>query len=159
MDNSTFEKDSLFSKAFDPVTQAGIILALAFVMMVGGKLVQWSGLMVVGERFPWLFAASMMLFFAIFNSVFLLSSKNLNRYWSRSMLSFVGLALGVGLLAWAFSGLSIGEAGSFKWIFFVVTFAYLVFMSITRFLKIIVEFAQREEWTQPRMKNRTSKRK
>jgi hypothetical protein len=157
MENS-YEKDSLFARAFDPPVQAAVILALAFVLILGGKLVALSGITHVGERFPWLLAASMLLFFSVFNSVFLLSSKDLNRYWSRSMLSFIGLALGAGALAWLFSGLTIGQAGSFRWIFFVVTFAYLVFMSITRFLKVAVEFAQREEWTQPRLKNRSRRK-
>lgn len=157
MENS-YEKDSLFARAFDPPIQAAVILALAFVLILGGKLVALSGITYVGERFPWLLAASMLLFFSVFNSVFLLSSKDLNRYWSRSMLSFIGLALGAGALAWLFSGLTISQAGSFRWIFFVVTFAYLVFMSITRFLKIVVEFAQREEWTQPRLKNRSRRK-
>lgn len=36
----------------------------------------------------------------------------------------------------------------------VVTFGYLVFLSIVGFIKRIVEFAQREEWNQPRPRNR-----
>jgi len=106
------------------------------------------------NRWPWLTAASFLLFFALFNAIMSATSQNLMKYWGRSIYSFMGLAAGSGLLAWAFSGVPIGEAGSYKWIFFVITFGYLVFLSMIAFMKKIVEFAQKEEWTKPRLKNR-----
>jgi hypothetical protein len=66
----------------------------------------------------------------------------------------MGLALGNGLLAWGFSSLTISEAGSYRWIYVVVTIGYLVFLSLIGVVRIIVEFAQREEWNQPRRRNR-----
>ena len=148
------QNQSFFAKAHNPVHQAGLIFGVSFVIMLVGKMLASSDAVYVGERFPWMTAASFMLFFAVFNSVVSLSAKDVNRYWSLSMMSFVGLALANGLAAWLFSSLSINEAGSYRWIYIVVTFGYLVFVSMVGMLKKIVEFAQREEWNQPRLRNR-----
>ena len=146
--------NSFFSKAYNPVLQAAVIFAAAFVVTLVGKFVNAIGLLQVGERFPWMSAASFMLFFALFNSIFSLSADNLNRYWSRSIFSFGGLAIANGLAAYLLSGLHIDQAGSYRWIFVVLTFGYLVFLSVMGFMKRIVEFAQREEWNHPRIRKR-----
>jgi membrane-bound metal-dependent hydrolase YbcI (DUF457 family) len=142
--------DSFYYKAYNPILQAGIVLGAILAVMIGGAFIKSTGLIEVGDRFPWLTAASFMLFFAMFNSIFSLSAKEMNQYWSRSMMSFMGLALASALLAWLFSSISINDAGSYRWIFIVVTIGYLVFMSMMRMMKNIVEFAEREEWNQPR---------
>ncbi|MBK8492007.1 MAG: hypothetical protein IPL49_14250 [Saprospirales bacterium] len=150
---SDYEENSLYTKAYNPILLAGVIFGAHILVVMGSILVRLSGLVEVGQRFPWLSAASFLLFFAVFNSIFSLSSKNAGQYWSRSIASFAGLAIANGLAAWLFSALTINQAGSFRWIYVVVTFGYLVFMSIMNMIKRIVEFAQREEWNQPRIRN------
>jgi hypothetical protein len=39
----------------------------------------------------------------------------------------------------------ISEAASFKWIFMVVTFGYLLFLSLMRFMRKVVFLAQQED--------------
>lgn len=39
---------------------------------------------------------------------------------------------------------------TYRWIYIVVTFGFLVFLSMVNFMKKIVEFAEKEEWNQPR---------
>lgn len=151
-------EQSIFEKTFDPILQAGIALGLVVVFTLGAKLIQFSGMMEVGQLFPWLVAASFILCFALFNSIFSLSAPNMNSYWTRSMLSFAVLSVLSGSVAWLFSSTSIGEAGTYKWIFFVLTLGYLVFLSIVRFMKNIVNFAEREEWQRPKERKRTRKR-
>ncbi|MGK0452465.1 MAG: hypothetical protein ACJAXE_003142, partial [Neolewinella sp.] len=46
----------------------------------------------------------------------------------------------------------------YKWIYFVVTFGYLVFLSMIAFMKKIVEFAQKEEWNRPKLRQKKRKR-
>ena len=70
-----------------------------------------------------------------------LKAASMNKYWSRSIMAFMGLLVVSGLLATVFSGLSIDEAGSFRWLFVVLTFGYLVFLSIVRLMKKIVDIA------------------
>ena len=154
---SDYAKNSLYTKAYNPVLLAGLIFGAHLVVVLISKLIGLTGLVEVGPRFPWLSAASFLLFYAVFNSIFSLSSNNANWYWPRSVFSFVGLAIANGLLAWLLSSLSINEAGSYRWIFLVVSVGYLVFMSIMGFMKRIVDFAQREEWNHPRIRSRRKK--
>lgn len=146
--------NSVFYKAFDPIIQAAIVLGMGLIVMLGGKLFHLTNLMSVSDRFPWMTASAFILFFAMFNSIFSLSSKDMNKYWGRSMLSYAGLVLCSGGLAYLFSSLSINDAGSYRWIIIVLTFGYLVFMSIMRFMRNIVEFAEKEEWNRPKKRNR-----
>lgn len=148
------DETSIFEQKIDPLYQAGGALAAVLLFDIIGSAVTAGGDELVANRWPWLTAASFLLFFALFNAIMSATSQNLMKYWGRSIYSFMGLAAGSGLLAWAFSGVPIGEAGSYKWIFFVITFGYLVFLSMIAFMKKIVEFAQKEEWTKPRLKNR-----
>jgi uncharacterized membrane protein YtjA (UPF0391 family) len=67
--------------------------------------------------------------------------------------SFLLLAFTGAVLAYLFSGLAIGEAGSYQWIFIVVTICYLIFLTMVNLMKKIVDFAMKEEWNQPRIKN------
>jgi hypothetical protein len=155
---NTYADDSFFNKAYNPVLQAGLVFVAALVVILGSKVVQATGLIEVGQRFPWMTAASFMLLFAVFNSIFSVSAKNLQKYWGRSIFCFMGLAAANGLLAWLFSSLTINEAGSYRWIYVVVTFGYLVFLSMMGFLKSIVEFAEREEWQHPRIRRKNRNR-
>lgn len=148
------ESTSIFTNAYNPLLQAGIVLCAIILVMFGGKVLQATGWVAVEERFPWLTAASFMLFFALFNSVFSLSSQNLNRYWGKSIPCFAGLAAVSGLLAWAFSSIPILDAGSYWWIYIVVSFGYLVFLSLMGMAKKIVEFAEREEWNAPKKRKK-----
>jgi hypothetical protein len=142
--------DSIFAKGFNPYYQAALALGGVISFSILAKLVQSTGLLDVPQRFPWMAAASFMLLFAVFNSVFSLASENLMRYWGKSMYSFLGLAAGAGVFAYFFSSLSMTEAGSYRWIYIVVAIGYLVFLSMMATLRKIVEFAQREEWNRPR---------
>lgn len=148
------DQHSFFEKAYNPVLQAAVIFGAGIVVTLMAKLVHLTGLIDVPQRFPWMSAAAFMLFFAMFNSIFSLSSKNMTQYWGRSIYSFLGLAVASGFMAYLLSSLSISEAGSYRWIYFVLTIGYLVFLSMMATLKRIVEFAQKEEWNHPRIRHK-----
>ena len=145
---------SVFERAYDPLPQALVTFAAVLVVILASKLVKLTGLLHVSDRFPWMAATAFLLFYAMLNSVFSLSAKSMMRYWGRSVYCFMGLAAASGLVAWLFSSLSIGEAGSYRWLYVVVTVGYLVFLSIVTFMRNIVDFAQREEWNQPRWRSK-----
>lgn len=152
------QNESLFEKSIDPVLQAAAALAGVLVFIVVAKIIHAIGLMEIPQRFPWMTAAAFLLLFAVFNSVFSLSSENMLKYWGRSVYSFLGLAAAAGGLAYLFSSLSISEAGSYKWIYVVVSIGYLVFLSMMATMRKVVEFAQKEEWNHPRIRNRKSRK-
>jgi len=143
-------ESSIYDKAYNPILQAGLVLGMMLGIIIMGKLVNLLGIMTVSDQFPWTTATSFLLFFAIFNSVISLASKNLNKYWGRSMLCFAVLAIVSAFLAYFSSALSIEEIGPYKWIYFVLSFGYLVFLSILGFMKRIVDFAEREDWQAPK---------
>ena len=140
-------------KIKSPVLQAIIVFSLVVALNVIVSFFVAAG-MEVEQRMPWTLAATFILFFAIFNSIISLMSDNMDRYWTRSILSYVALAGAVAMVAWGFSSMTINEAGSYKWIYIVLTFGYLLFLSMIGFMRKIVEFAQREEWNQPRLRRK-----
>lgn len=152
--NST--STAIINKTTDPIYQAVFSLAGVLITTIGAKM---AGALGIGihERFPWMAAAAFMLLFAVFNSLISLTTKDMMWYWRRSIYSYMVLAAVSGLVAWAFSSLSIGEAGSFRWIYIVLTIGYMVFLSMMATVRKIVEFAQKEEWNQPRMRHRRGK--
>lgn len=102
------------------------------------------------ERAPWTTSGTFLLFFIIINVLLSLTNHKRNNYWTHSMLSFAGLTVVAFLLASLFSKLSMNEAGSYRWIFTVISVGYLVLMVIIGLMRRIVEYAMREDWNQPR---------
>lgn len=149
---------SLYERRYDPLMQAAVCLGGVLIAnMLGGVYRSFSE-PTEPSRFPWLSVTAFMLCYAIFNAIFSVASKNLLRYWSRSLYGYMGLAGLGGGMAWAISGLSIGEAGSYRWMYIVVTIGYLVFISMITFMRKVVDFAQREEWNAPKIRQKKRKR-
>lgn len=145
---------SLFQRSFSPLLQAGVVFAGAVIFMFGGYLLGVTGLYRLETLYPWSIATAFLLLFAILNSLMCLKAPNALKYWGNSIYSYLALAVGNGLAAWLFSGIPLGEAESYRWIYIVVTFGFLVFLSMVNFMKKIVEFAEREEWNQPRQRRK-----
>ena len=141
--------DRIRKPRFQAMTAAGLML----VFLLFGFVSRASGAE-PNPRFGYQIAATALLLFALGNALFSLGSSNINKYWSASFVSFLALA-GLGLLvAKLLTGLWISEAGSYKWIYTVLTFGYLVILSIMSAIRGIVNFAEDEEWSQPRERNR-----
>ncbi|MCO6478021.1 MAG: hypothetical protein J5I94_15420 [Phaeodactylibacter sp.] len=153
------DSTSIFDKGLSPVFQAALTFGGVILFILVAKLVKLTGLLYVPDRFPWMTAASFLLLFAMFNSVFSLSAENMLKYWGRSIYSYLGLAFASGVAAYFFSAMSIDEAGSYRWIYVVLTIGYLVFLGMMAFMKRIVEFAQREEWNHPRIRRNRGRKK
>lgn len=143
----------IFVKLQNPVFQAVVLLALVLLFDIGTWFLGSTGVE-FEQRSPWTTAAAFLLFFSALNAVMSIYTKNMDSYWTRSMLSFVGLAAASTLLAQWFSGLSMSEAGSYKWIYIVLTIGYLVFLLILTAMRKIVDFAQKEEWNQPKLRQK-----
>lgn len=141
--------NSIFGKSISPYQQATLVLAADFGILIIAKLAEAIGITSLDEAFPWTLAAALLLFFAIFNSVFSLSAKDDNSYWSKSFIAFGCFVVLSAMVAYIVAGLSMEEIVTYKWIYIVITFVYFVFISIIGFMKRIVEFAQREEWAKP----------
>ncbi len=140
---------SLFDRKINPIQQAGLIFAGSLLIMGAGRLLQAVGVS-VETLFPWSIATAFTLLFAVFNSMMSLTADNAMRYYAASVYSYLGLAFTNGVAAWLISGVPLADAESYRWIYVVITFGFLVFMSMVNLMKRIVQFAEREEWTEPR---------
>lgn len=133
-----------------PIVQATVVLALAVIIMTIVALVNLLYPKSFGTLVPWAIATAFMLFFAMMNSLLSLRADSFVQYWQKSMYSYMALALGTGLIAWAFSGVPIAEAESYRWIYLVISIGFIVFLTLVNLMKIIVKYAEKEEWNEPR---------
>jgi hypothetical protein len=143
------------SHRITPIVLAGLIFLLTLFVVLMGVAINSLGFMKIGPEFPWTMATSFLLLYSIFVSIILLrTTTDVRKFWNQSMVAFMGLAMANALFATAISGLSIGQAGSFKFLYLVVTIGFLVFISIVNLTRKIVEYAEKEEWNQPRLKSK-----
>ncbi len=138
----------------NPLIQAISLLLANLLFMLFSWAAGYTGLSKFDALFPWSVAAAFLLFYAMINSLLSLRADSFAKYWGSSMYGFIGLAFGSAVMAWGFSGIRFGDAGTYRWIFIVVSICFLVFLSMVNFMKTIVTFAEREEWNEPRKKNR-----
>lgn len=140
------KKNKILDQLFSPVGMGLVVAVIALILMLGLKLVKIMHIMSVDERVHWVLGAMVLMFYGMTNAVNTLQHKgDMNKYWFTSTLTYIGVALTVSGFAYLFSGTPIDEAGTIKWIYFVITFGYLTVLSIMRFMKKIVEIAQRED--------------
>lgn len=136
-------QNSFFAKAMNPYLIAGICLGGTVLFMILGKFTNAIGATTLSERFPYIATGSFMLLFAIYNAVFSLNSEDLNKYWIKSFIAYAGLVAGGLLFAYLFSSLWL--PGTFRWIFSILTFGYLAFLSIMGFVKRLFMVVKRED--------------
>ena len=137
--------DSIFNKDINPYYQGGFVLVASLVISLILKLLVITGLFEVAPINYWIIGAAFILFYAMLNSLLSLGSKNPNSYWAQSIFSFVVVAVLTGLIAYLLSGLNIYEASSMKWIYTVLTMVYIIFLTIVRLMRKIVEIAIKQD--------------
>ncbi len=139
-----------FNKLDRPPIQAlAILLAALFIMTIGWGFTA-SGIMAFEPLFAWSIGAALMLFYALMNSLLSIRAVSFVKYWGASIYSYLALAFCTSMAAWGFSGIPLRDAGSYRWIYIVVTIGFIVFLSMVNMMKIIVKFAEKEEWNSPR---------
>jgi hypothetical protein len=138
-------EESLYGKNISPFLQGAIVLGLILIFMLISLLLFTFDMPLVKKGAPWTIFATFMLFYALVNSVLSISATSRNKYWMHSILAYIVIGIVGGSLAYLISGLSIDEAGSYKWILFIFTFCYLLFLSIVRAMKKIVTIAQKQD--------------
>ena len=138
--------ETFFSHKNAPLYQAGALLLVIVIGNLIGLLVEASGLKTFDDLFPWVISGSILLAFTLLNTLIGLNTDaKMNVYYGKSLIGFLGLALGAAVLAKTFSSYSLGEAGSMWWIYIVITIGYLIFLGMMMLMRAIVTFAQRED--------------
>jgi len=128
-----------------PYVQVVLIITVMVIFIGGGVFMESMGWSRKDPIFPWTVSASMLLLYALFNCALSLNAEDSNKYWLHSLICYVVLVISGGLIAYLFTGISIYEAKSVKWLYVVFTFGYLVFLSIVNTMRIIVRLAKKED--------------
>lgn len=136
-------------KTFTPYKQAALVVGLALIVMTLAKFLQLLNITAVNPEKIWVLSATFGLFFTVANCLFSLNAKDPNKFWNQSMIAFTFTILCLGGFAWLISGVSIIDMGSFSWLYIVIIVGYVVFSTIVRMMRNIVDFAMKEEWNQP----------
>lgn len=139
------ENKSILDRQISPFVQLAVVLGIATVLMGISNLTPSAPYSSTQHIMPWVVLCGMILFFALVNSVLSFGAVEGNKYWGQSIISFAVLLVIGGCIAWAISGVSINNAGSVRWLYFVLTFGYLVFLSIVNLIKFFVKLAQRQD--------------
>lgn len=139
------ESPSPFRKEIHPLKQALFVLISMPVINFLFYIPHWLGWFELQDYFPWTVAASFTLLFAVGNSILSLGATDQNKYWGSSIMSYMIVVIVGGAMAWLFSGQHIYEAKSFRWIYVVFTFGYLLFLSMVRAMRKIVQIAQKQD--------------
>lgn len=131
---------SLFTRGLSPYKQGLVCAAIVLLFHAFAYIISPEK----GTTF-WVNAIAILLFYALFNSVLSIASKDMNQYWFKSIITYVALCLFGGLTAWMITGVSIDDAGSFRWLYMVFTLGYIIFLSLVRAMRKIVLMAQKQD--------------
>lgn len=134
---------SIFEREVHPLKQALMLAVSAFVILSIIKLTKGNGEGV--STLYWEVSSASILFYAMMNSIMSMGYDDQNFYWRYSILGFVLLLISTLGLAFLYSGVTIDEAGAFRWMILVFTFGYLILLTIVRSMRKIIEIAQRED--------------
>jgi len=111
-------------KEISPYKQGTAFVVLVFVSLLLLKLL---ALMTSIDLINyWIISCSLLLFYIVANSLLSLSSSNRVVYYGQSVMTFIVVLFVSGGLAQYFSGISLDEAGSFRWIYKLMVIIFLV---------------------------------
>ncbi len=138
-------EQSIFQKQVHPYYQVGVAILLNLLGILMLVAIRPESAVDEDAVVFWELSFSILLAFMLFNSVLSLPYVDRMKYFSTSIFSFLALAVIGGALAHYVSGVSMDNAGSFRWLYIVFTFTYLVFLSIVNLMRKIMEIAKRED--------------
>ena len=137
------KQDSFLKQRIKPWKQGAVILALIILSQL--VLYLFAAPESRLERLDyWIISASFLLFLAITNSIFSFNSESGTKYYGESVFTFMAVAITGGFTAYLFSGIALSEAGSFAWIYRVLTVIFVVFLTIVSLIRKIVELAKNQ---------------
>ena len=128
-----------------PMHQAALVIAMMVVFSLVDLVMPHSNTLFEVNAGTWIVATAMMLCFVILNSIVALRIEPIIPYWSTSVMFY--LALLAFSYGWCFllSGKHIDEVGSIRWLWFVLTLVYMVFFTIARSMKRIIDIANKQD--------------
>lgn len=137
-------KQSIFERQISPFIQgAAVILLMILTQSLLRLFVNPQDQF--GKLDYWILSCALLLLFAVLSSVFSFSAPSAIKYYGQSVTSFLLVAIAGAGLAYFFSGIPFSEAGSFSWIYTVLSVIFIVFLTIVNLMRKIVEIANKQE--------------
>ena len=135
---------SIFEYNVSPFIQGGAVLITIVVFILFALLFGKIGID-TDEGTPWLVACSMTFFFIIGNVILSLAADDQNKYWWQSILTYVLLVVLGGTAAYLFSGASMDDVGSYRWLYMMLAFCHILFLAIARTMRRLVKIAKKQD--------------
>lgn len=141
------ESNSLFAKAIHPFKLLGAVFAFFLVCIAIVYVLHTTDAIDLKPTRYWEMAFTSVMIFIIFSSALSFSYPNKTKYFMFAIISFLLLMVTTGVLAAIISGQSIdvGGAGSFRWMYMMLTFSYLVLLVISNSMFKILEFVKKQD--------------
>ena len=120
-----------------------IQVAFVFILFL---LVNWISSIIGSEtKMPWTLAIAFQLLYIIYSVIIGLLNKSKWQYWSAAVAGYVILMFVNSFVAGKVSGISMDEAGTYRWIYFILIPIFLLFILITSLVKKIVTMAEQDD--------------
>jgi hypothetical protein len=141
----TAQKESIYELEITPVTQLKYALLFTVSIILIYYVFNLGNKDLTTLRNYYTIPMSFTLVFGVFNAILSLSSPDQNKYYGMSLVCyfiFCAVTISLGRLL---SGITLDDAGSYRWIYFVFTFGYILFLAIVRTMRWVVIFAQKQD--------------
>jgi len=133
---------TIFSK---PLYQFLLVIAMSIVFSLVDKVMPHHSAILELNSGTWIVATAMILCFIILNTIVALRIEPIIPYWTKSVIFYIVLLVFSYGWSYLLSGKDIDDAGSFRWLWLVLTLVYMIFFAIARSMKRIVDYANRQD--------------
>lgn len=99
----------------------------------------------VTSNYAWLTGGAMLLFYAVLNNLMVLTAAHLGKYIQESLLVFIVMLIALSLVAYAVSGKSIFEAGSYRSIYVVLVVGHLTLLAVSIFIRTVINYIKEKD--------------
>lgn len=93
----------------------------------------------------WEASFSILLVYMLFNAIWSISYEKKSTYMLFSVIGYLALAFVGGYIAQYFSGQTMDEAGSFRWLYIIFSVCYLVILGIVNAMRKILEIVKKQD--------------
>lgn len=139
------EPSKLIQLFIKPLNQALLSVAMMIVFTLVDLVMPHEDILFEVNAGTWIVATAMILCYVILNSVVALRIEPIGSYFRMSVFCYIGLLIFAYAWSWLLSGKHIDDVGTFRWLWMVLTLVYLVFFSIARSMKRIVDIAIKQD--------------
>mgnify|MGYP001058550938 CR=1 FL=1 len=122
-----------------PPFQAGLFGLSSLVLMIGAKFIAKEPITI------WLISASFLLLYSVMTNTVSIFIEDYKKYLVKSIYTFLGMFLLLGLFSVLLSGLSIHEAKPYRSIYLVLFLTYFIFISMVMMIKGLLSFLDEKD--------------